>query len=292
MNKEILIKYKNKNILIDALLKNENIVDIKNQNFLKRINFIKDKTKVDVYFHSGNIDKESIKNINNAKKTIVSSNIVKKELIDNHDINLDKIEVLYPSINPYIFEKIKICKREFLKKYNIDEKRKIIFFTAKNLKKAGILEFIQIVMSLSFRNIQVIIACDEKQLENLKFQLSSPSIFEKILFITNTNEIENIFCATDVFLLPTNNQTFSTNILKAMYYKCAVFTTVLNHSSEIIDTFSTMSSSNDASIIFKIDALLNNENDLKVIKKQNRKLAKRFLLDNKLTKVYEIIDSV
>ncbi len=42
-------------------------------------------------------------------------------------------------------------------------------------------------------------------------------------------------------------------------------------------------------IVFKIDALLQNKADMKLIKNQNRKIAKEYTLDKQLSKVNEIL---
>jgi hypothetical protein len=45
-----------------------------------------------------------------------------------------------------------------------------------------------------------------------------------------------------------------------------------------------MDTPDDRSMQFKVDALLQNKDDLKLIKKQNRKIAKEFSLENNFKK--------
>ncbi len=69
-----------------------------------------------------------------------------------------------------------------------------------------------------------------------------------------------------------------------MYCKCAVFTTRNNAAKELLDIFSTMEVPSDRSTQFKVDALLQNKADMKLIKNQNRKIAKEHTLEKNLEK--------
>ena len=62
----------------------------------------------------------------------------------------------------------------------------------------------------------------------------------------------------DILLLPTTNKKFNQNILKAMQFKCIVFVPNTNEASRIVDIFATMQGANDQNTVNKIDALLNN----------------------------------
>lgn len=112
------------------------------------------------------------------------------------------------------------------------------------------------------------------------------------MLVEDYENMDELYLASDIFLLPTYNKSFATNVLKAMYCKCAVFTTVNNHAKELVDVFSTMESPTDRSAPFKVDALLMQKEELKKIKKQNRKIAKKFTLKKNLQKVNEIIQAV
>ena len=160
------------------------------------------------------------------------------------------------------------------------------------MKASGVKEFIETLFSLNEQNFIGIIAGDSKQIYNLKFQLSKFSYTEKLLLVEDYEKMDELYLASDIFLLPTYNKSFATNVLKAMYCKCAVFTTVNNHAKELVDVFSTMESPTDRSAPFKVDALLMQKEELKKIKKQNRKIAKKFTLKKNLQKVNEIIQAV
>lgn len=287
---KVKIFYKTKTPLIEALLKNTYIEEIKPHSLVKKLIF-SPKQYPDIYFHQGKLEKESLDMIKNSQLTIVNSNSAKAELIQKTELSTDRFEVIYPCFTPQEIN-IKEAKKDFLKQLNLDKKTKIILFTANNLKSNGIKEFINTILNLQSSNYRVIIASDTQQMTNLKFQISKYNFGDNVLLYENFENMDLLFAISDIFVLPTHNQMFASNILKAMYYKTAVFVTAYNHSSEIVDVFATMNLPNDPSTAFKIDALLSRNEDLKVIKKQNHKVAKQLTVRKELEKFNILIEKI
>lgn len=283
------INYKAKTALIDKLLEQENFQELKKASLFSKV--LGKKEFADIYFHSGSFDKEAIENIKNAKKVFVNSQTAHHELLKNLQENIEKVEVLYPSID-IEYKKPKEIKEEFCQEQNLDSKKKIIFFTGKNLKSSGVKEFISIVLQLASNNFIAIIEGDKKQITSLKFQLSKINIEGKILLLEEYKNRDDLFLVSDIFILPTHSKSFASNILKAMFCKCAVFVTATNPAKELVDVFSMMESPDDRSMQFKVNALLENKNDLKLIKKQNRKIAQEYTLEKALERVNRVIDSI
>ncbi|MGE4383702.1 MAG: glycosyltransferase [Arcobacter sp.] len=288
--KKTSISYKSSNLLIENLKKQENIEVLKKENFISSL-FGK-KKYADVYFHSGNLDEKSIENIKNSKITIVNSFSSMNYIIAKTKISHEKIKVIYPSINVE-YKKPKEVKIKLCEELNIDPKTKLILFTAKNFKTSGVKEFLDICSSITYSDFKIIIAGEQKQITALQFQLPKyQNLQDKIILLENYKNIDDLFLASDIFLLPTYNKTFSSNILKAMYCKCVVFLSIDNDAKEVVDVFASMDSPTDPSIAFKIDAVLLDKNELKKIKKENKKLAKEFELEANLNKMNFILENV
>ena len=288
--KKTSISYKSSNLLIENLKKQENIEVLKKENFISSL-FGK-KKYADVYFHSGNLDEKSIENIKNSKITIVNSFSSMNYIIAKTKISHEKIKVIYPSINVE-YKKPKEVKIKLCEELNIDPKTKLILFTAKNFKTSGVKEFLDICSSITYSDFKIIIAGEQKQISALQFQLPKyQNLQDKIILLENYKNIDDLFLASDIFLLPTYNKTFSSNILKAMYCKCVVFLSIDNDAKEVVDVFASMDSPTDPSIAFKIDAVLLDKNELKKIKKENKKLAKEFELEANLNKMNFILENV
>ncbi|MFY9074864.1 glycosyltransferase family 4 protein [Malaciobacter mytili] len=288
--KLITIDFKSKTNLIEALLQKENIKVIKKKTLIEKLTFKKDNY-AQIYFHSGKLEDKDIKKIENSKFTIVNSYFSKNKIIEKFPHFDNKIEVLYPSINMPLYKEKEIKKQLYLD-LKINSENKIIFFTAKNFKTSGIKEFIDIISNINYKNIQVIIAGDNKQITALKFQVSKLAIKDKILFLEDYKQLDKLYYLADIFILPTHSSAFATNILKAMFAKCAVFISSYSSAREVVDVFSTMNTPSDGSTVFKVDALLGRKEDLKLIKKQNKQAAQEFTLDKSLEKMHTLIQSV
>lgn len=290
MNQIITISYKTNNILINKLSKQDNIEILKDANFL--LKFFSKKKYADVYFHSGNLDENSVDNILNAKITIANCFSAMNEIIAKTKISHEKVKVIYPSID-IEYKKNKDVKEKLCEELQIDTKNKIILFTAKNFKTSGVKEFLDICSSISYEEFKVIIAGEKQQIRTLQFQIPKyQNLQDKIILLEDYKNMDDLFLASDIFILPTYNKSFSTNVVKAMFCRCAVFLSIDNDAKEIVDVFASMDSPSDSTMSFKLDAVLNGKDDLKLIKKDNRKLASEFSLTNNLVKFNSIIDNI
>lgn len=289
MNKTTIF-YKSKTILIEKLEKQPNITVLKEKNFFSKI-FSK-KEYPDIYFQTGSLNEDAIDKISNSRITIVNSFSVKNEIIKKIKIDEEKVKVIYPSVN-IDFKDPNEIKKKVCEELQIEFDSKIILFTAKNLKSSGVKEFLEICTSLNYENFRILIASTAQQINSLKFQLQKyEGLKDKLILLENYKNIDNLFYASDIFILPTSNKSFNSNVLKAMFCQCVVFVTVQNDAKEVVDVFASMDSPNDSSTSFKIDAVLMGEDDLKQIKKQNHLLALEFTLESNLKKINHIIENV
>ena len=290
MSIKTTISYKTNNILIDALSKQDNISILKDVNFLLKL-FAK-KKYADVYFHSGVLDENSIENILNAKMTIANCFSSMNEIIAKTKISHEKVKVIYPSVD-IEYKKNKDVKIKLCEELQINVKKKILFFTAKNFKSSGIKEFLDICSSISYEDFVVLIAGEKQHIRALQFQIPKyQKLQDKIILLEDYKNMDDLFLASDIFILPTYNKTFAANVIKAMFCRCAVFLSIDNDAKEIVDVFASMDSPTDSSMSFKLDAVLKGRDDLKLIKKDNRKLGKEFSLANNLAKFNGIIDNI
>jgi hypothetical protein len=289
MNK-LHIAIKNKTKLVKELEKLYDIEYYKEQTLFQKIIF-QPKKYPDIYFLQASLNKDTLEMIENSKLTIVNSIGLKDAILAKlKDINQDKINVVYPytiAQTPYD----KQIKNDFKEKYSIDKKTKIILFTASNLNLAGVQEFLNILSKLQDTNFKGVVVSDKQQILKLKIELKKVKRDFELILIDDCKNKDEVFIASDIFVLPTKQKLFAPNILKAMSYKNAVFTPSTNYASEVIDTFSVMQSLEDPSTPFRIDALLSNKKELKLIQKQNYERSQKFDFDSRLKLVEAIIKS-
>ena len=289
--KQTTVYYKTINTLINNLKHRDDIKILKKPSFLTKL-FSK-KRYPDIYFHSGELDENSIEFIKNSKFVVTNSFSNLNLILAKTKISHEKIKVIYPSVD-IKYQKPKELKEKYKDRFSLTENTKIIFFTAKNFKTSGVKEFLQIVSNLSFIDFKVIIAGAKQQLAALEFTLPKYSKLEpKIILLDESKEkLDELYLISDVFLLPSYNKNIASSVIKAMFCKCVVFSTMNNDAKEIIDVYATMENPNDPSTAFKIDAILFDENELKKIKKQNRNIALEMSLDKNIEKFNDILTKI
>lgn len=289
--KQTTVYYKISNTLINNLKHRKDIKILKKPSFLTKL-FSK-KRYPDIYFHSGELDENSIEFIKNSKFVVTNSFSNLNLILAKTKISHEKIKVIYPSVD-IKYQKPKELKEKYKDRFSLTENTKIIFFTAKNFKTSGVKEFLQIVSNLSFIDFKVIIAGTRQQLVALEFTLPKYSKLEpKIILLDESKEkLDELYLISDVFLLPSYNKNIASSVIKAMFCKCVVFSTMNNDAKEILDVYATMENPNDPSTAFKIDAILFDENELKKIKKQNRNIALEMSLDKNIEKFNDILTKI
>lgn len=286
--KSIKIAIKNKTNLTLQLEKKYDISYFEKPTFLSKLLFQKVKYP-DIYFHKGIINKESISLIQNAQIVIVDTNIQKHEIMQKLSfLDHQKIKV----VSPYNYSKVeysKSIKQAFKKKHEIAKKSKIIFFRARDLEKGGINYLFDTISRMYQEDFVLLIESNSKQIEPLKLKMERAKLNYKYILLNDYDNLDELFIASDIFLLPTQQKLFAFDILRAMRYKNAVFIMEKNYASELVDTFSLIQDESDKSTSFKIDSLLINKEELKNIQKENKNKTSSFTLDKSIENITTII---
>jgi len=284
----IKIGIKNKTNLTLQLEKKYDVTYYEKPSFLSKL-LLKENKYPDIYFHKGFLSSEAVSMIENSTIVIVTSQKVQKEILDKiPNIDISKINVL----TPYLYVKNKYTKEikeQFRKKHTIEKKSKIIFFRGKDVERNGLSVVFDVISRMYKDNFTLIIESSVNQIRPLKLKMERSETKFNYILLENYKNIDEVFMASDIFILPTQQKYFSNDVLRAMYYRNAVFLMESNYASEIIDAFSLIQSAEDRSVSFKVDSLLINKDELKKIQKENQKIATMHSLDNNIEKIEEII---
>ena len=274
--------------VIKELEKKFEITYYTEQSFFEKL-LLKEKKYPDIYFHQGSINTKALDIIEHSKVTIVNSNALKEQICEKRTyIKASKIFVIYPYINTQL-KYSKQLKKEFRKKYEIKKEQRIIFFTGKNLILSGLEKFLEIVRSLERDNYKIVIETNTQEKQKIQERVNHYKLDNKTIILENYTNIDELFIAADMFILPTKQKLFALNVLKAMYFKNAVFVSSNNASSEIIDSFSLILGEKDRNTPFKVDALLGNKKELKKIQKENYQVVKNIKFDTYMEELEYII---
>jgi len=286
--KKLHIAINRKTQVIKELEKNFEITYYTEQTFFEKL-FLKEKKYPDIYFHQGSITTKALDMVEQSKVTIVNSNSLKDQICTKRThVKENKIFVLYPYINTQL-QYEKQLKKDFRKKYQIEKKQRVILFTGKDLFVSGLENFLKIIHNLENKNYKIMIATNTQITEKFKERLTHYNIIDEVIILENYTNMDEVFIASDIFILPTKQKLFAPNVLRSMYFKNAVFVSRDNATSEIIDSFSLIVGENDTSISFKVDALLGNKSELKKIQKENYLVVKNITFDNYMEELNTII---
>jgi len=241
----------------------------------------------DIYFHTGTLNPHAKLMMGNSKLIVVNSTILADELVRNNNIKKDNLRVILP-INDIEKFKKKEVKLAYYKKNNISNEDKIIYFTAQNFKRNGFEQFCDIITKIESTNFKVYVTCTiDKELQYAQKVAKTFELEDKITFIE-----DEIFDVADIFILPTANVNFSTAVVKAVSYKCAVFLPTSNNAIEIVDVFAIMNDPNDSNTAYKVDMLLRVPDELKKIQKENYSVGKKLNTAYQQTLIDEIIEEL
>jgi len=229
----------------------------------------------------------------NAKVIIANSHMVKKQIVNNYNIQSDKIEVIYNGINledfsyEYSFEKLTA-------EFNIqtENKPKIILFVGSGFARKGVFEFLQIIEQLKMHNILAFVIGKEKKIAYYKNLAIKLGIHDKVIFTGARNDVNDFYVISDIFLFPTHYEPFSNVVLEAMNFSNVVITTKQNGANEILDDNFIMKEANDFLIVEKILDLISNPSKIEYIKNHNKQLVSDFSIEKNATLTLELIKKV
>jgi N-acetyl-alpha-D-glucosaminyl L-malate synthase BshA len=138
---------------------------------------------------------------------------------------------------------------------------------------------------------KLILAGDGPEKEAIENLVVSLGIEESVIFLGNTNEVNKLLCFSDLFILPSEKESFGLAALEAMLYK----TPVISSNAGGIPEVNKHNYSGFLSEIGAIDdmaknalAILKNDDTLNLFKEQARKQAEKFDVTN-VVPIYEAL---
>ncbi|MDG1398288.1 MAG: N-acetyl-alpha-D-glucosaminyl L-malate synthase BshA [Polaribacter sp.] len=227
--------------------------------------------------------------INNSDVVTAVSNNLKDTT--NHLFNINKkIEVVYNFIDVEKYSKAEAeeCKRSALAKTNERILTHISNFRPVKRVEDVIKVFYEVQKEVPAKLLMIGEGPERKKAEQLTKKLG---IKNKVFFLGNSTEIDKILCYSDIFILPSETESFGLAALEAMAAKTAVISTNTGGLPEVNIHGKTgfLSNLGDVSDMAKnAIAILKNNDTLECFKLNAKEHTKRFALENILP-VYEEI---
>ena len=225
----------------------------------------------------------------NSKKIIVNSIMVMKEIQMHYGISEKKIKVIYNGFNPVDLD-YSDSFNKISKEFNISKNEHILLYVGSGFKRKGVADFLRIVSKLNDKKFKAFVIGKDSNINNYKKIAKEFLIDKKVIFTGPRVDVNHFYNISDIFIFPTHYEPFGNVVLEAMSYGNAVFTTMNNGASEIIDSDFVMKTPKDDSVVNKIRVLLDNPSRLAEIKTINLELSKNFSIEKNVSEVMKVIN--
>lgn len=170
--------------------------------------------------------------INNSDYITTVSESLKNDTFKLFDINKE-ISVIPNFIDFSKYEnKDKPCERSFIAK-----KDEIIITHISNFRPLKrVIDVLKIFNKLRRKlNVRLIMIGDGPDKEKALKYVNKHKINKNVVFLGNSNEIDKILCFTDLFLLPSEQESFGLAALEAMVHKVPVVSSDAGGLSEVVE---------------------------------------------------------
>jgi UDP-glucose:(heptosyl)LPS alpha-1,3-glucosyltransferase len=175
--------------------------------------------------------------INLSFKVITNSELEKDIALKTFNIFPEKIIVIPNGIDLLRFNlSVKKYREEFRKKLGFTNFDKIILFVGNNFKRKGLETIIKALARLKdIQHLYLVVVGKDKT--NYFIKLSKElGVRERVKFVGYVKEIEKIYGMADIFVFPSQYDSFASVVLEAMACGLPVITTETNGASMVIDS--------------------------------------------------------
>jgi L-malate glycosyltransferase len=170
--------------------------------------------------------------INNSDYITTVSESLKNDTLKFFDINKE-ITVIPNFIDFTKYEdKAEPCERSFIAK-----KGEIIITHISNFRPLKrVMDVLRVFKKIRSKlNVRLIMIGDGPDKEKALKYVNKHKINKNVVFLGNSNEIDKILCFTDLFLLPSEQESFGLAALEAMVHKVPVVCSAAGGLSEVVE---------------------------------------------------------
>ncbi|MBF0328111.1 MAG: glycosyltransferase family 4 protein [Nitrospirae bacterium] len=211
-----------------------------------------------------NIEKKLFQN---TPLIVANSKMVKDQIIKHYGVEEDRITVIYNGVDleRFSLQNRDSMRNELRQSLAISENAKVVLFVGTGFERKGLKTLINAAALLREKNVRLIVIGKGNTQKYAK-QAADAVIGERFVFLDTQKNIEKIYAAADLFVLPTLYDPFSNATIEAMASGVAVITTRNNGASELVvngqNGFVTESISDAAELAEKMDAAFKNSSEM------------------------------
>jgi len=171
------------------------------------------------------------------QKVVAISNMVKEQIVHRHHLSPEKIEVIYPGVDPDQFHpRFKEKKISFKKKLGIPEDALTLLFIGNEFERKGLRYLIEAFGSLpSELSISLLVAGKDKHEARYRRLAQMKGCSQRIYFLGYQKDVSQLFAAADLFVFPSLFDAFAIVVLESLCSGTPVITGPQVGASELID---------------------------------------------------------
>ena len=174
----------------------------------------------------------------NYKRIITNSRMSKAQVTHYYNVPEEKITVVHNGVdlNKFNPEEKQGLRRSIRKNLGIKNDDSVLLFAGNDFRRKGLQFAMQCAANLIKKGLKVKLLIAGRQKAGPYLRLVRKNGYaDNFLFLGHVEKIESVFCASDMFVLPTFYDPFSNVCLEAMASGLPVMTTRLNGAAEIIE---------------------------------------------------------
>ena len=209
--------------------------------------------------------------LQNARKIIAVSKLVKEDIVRDYRIRPEKIEVVYNGIRVEAIDEEEIARRgrRIRKEFELPADCPVILFVGSGFGRKGVREFLELLAALR-SDFRALVVGKEKRLSDYRSFARSLGLEKKVIFTGPRTDARDFYCASDVFLFPTHYEPFGNVILEAMNYGNVILTTLQCGAGELLQEEPRMRSPKDRSVLPFLERMLRDPHKRRAIARKNR----------------------
>ncbi|HEY0790083.1 MAG TPA: glycosyltransferase family 4 protein [Chthoniobacterales bacterium] len=160
-----------------------------------------------------------------ALHVIANSELVKRQIVDAYAYPADQVTVVYNGLPDFHFQKRPGTRRELRNRWNIRENELALLFAGSGWFRKGLRYAIRALQQLKDPRVRLLVAGAGR-----KPRFAPP----QVRFLGAVTEMESLYRAADLFVLPTIYDPFSNACLEALSFGLPVVTTAANGVAEVM----------------------------------------------------------
>ena len=174
----------------------------------------------------------------NYKRIITNSRMSKAQVAHYYNVPEEKITVVHNGVdlNKFNPDEKQGLRQSIRKNLGIKNDESVLLFAGNDFRRKGLQFAMQCAANLIKKGLKVKLLIAGRQKAGPYLRLVRKNGYaDNFLFLGHVEKIEYVFCASDMFVLPTFYDPFSNVCLEAMACGLPVMTTRLNGAAEIIE---------------------------------------------------------